>query len=150
MGRGCQGKVDQLTTAERAKDKRLQTIYNTTLEKQNEQRAKQFNKCAICHRDFAKFTAFQDHDHQCCPRRLHEFCGKCNRALLCFGCNKFVVGILERQYVDKVRIEPLVLLARLVAYFEYWNPILKSNGAYAGKPKVKAARKKKATPIRKA
>ena len=96
-----------MTTAERAKDKRLQTIYNTTLEKQNEQRAKQLNKCAICHRDFAKFTAFQDHDHQCCPRRLHEFCGKCNRALLCFGCNKFVVGILERQYVDKVRLEPL-------------------------------------------
>jgi hypothetical protein len=136
---------DQLTSAERAKDKRLRDIYNTTLEAQNEQRAKQGNRCAICRRDFAKFTAFQDHEHKCCPRRLKKFCGRCNRSLLCFSCNKFVVGVLERQSVDGKKLNPLWLLKQIIAYFEYWNPILKAKGCYEEKPKEKTAvsRKKK-------
>jgi hypothetical protein len=134
-----------LTSAERAKDKRLRDIYNTTLEAQNEQRAKQGNRCAICRRDFAKFTAFQDHEHKCCPRRLKKFCGRCNRSLLCFSCNKFVVGVLERQSVDGKKLNPLWLLKQIIAYFEYWNPILKAKGCYEEKPKEKTAvsRKKK-------
>ncbi|GEM_PF-1879901 len=134
-----------MTSAERAKDKRLRDIYNTTLEAQNEQRAKQGNRCAICRRDFAKFTAFQDHEHKCCPRRLKKFCGRCNRSLLCFSCNKFVVGVLERQSVDGKKLNPLWLLKQIIAYFEYWNPILKAKGCYEEKPKEKTAvsRKKK-------
>ena len=132
-----------MNTAERAKDKRLQDIYNTTLEKQNEQRAKQGNKCAICRRDFAKFTAFQDHEHKCCPRRLKKFCGRCNRGLICYPCNKFVVGLLEKQSVDKVLLDPLWLLSQMTKYFEFWNPILKQKGCYEEK-KVTAVRKAKA------
>lgn len=29
-----------------------------------------------------------DHDHACCPTR--PACGKCNRGLLCHGCNRFL------------------------------------------------------------
>jgi Recombination endonuclease VII len=130
-----------MTSAERAKDQRLQKIYKITLEEQNANKASQNNACACCGRDFDHYTAFQDHLHKCCPRRLKEFCGKCNRGLLCYTCNKFVVGILERGQP----LPPLALLARLVAYFEKWEPILKAKGCYDEKPKVKATvrRKKK-------
>lgn len=119
-----------MTSSEKAKDKRLQDIYKITLEQQNKQRAAQGNCCAICSRDFDKFTAFQDHLHACCPRRLKKFCGLCNRALLCFSCNKFVVGILERQSVNGKKIPPLTMLKKLVDYFEKWEPLLKSKGCY--------------------
>src|ERR1019366_4162354 len=92
-----------------AKDRRLQDIYKTTLNQQNAQKDTQKNACAICGRSFIKFTPFQDHEHKCCPRRVKKFCGKCNRGLLCFPCNKFVVGVLERQSIDKVPIPPLVI-----------------------------------------
>ena len=132
-----------MNIAERAKDKRLRDVYNTTLEKQNEQRVKQDNKCAICRRSFERFTAFMDHEHKCCPRRLKKFCGRCNRSLLCFSCNKFVVGLLEKQSVDKVLLDPLWLLSQMTKYFEFWNPILKQKGCYEEK-KVTAVRKAKA------
>src|ERR1035441_4436227 len=94
-----------MTSAERSKDKRLRAIYNTTLEAQNKQRDEQGNACAICKRDFAKFTAFQDHEHKCCPRRKKNFCGKCNRGLICYLCNKWLVGVLEKQARDLSPIE---------------------------------------------
>jgi hypothetical protein len=141
------GERDQLTSTERAKDKRLREIYGgLTLEEQNKQRAKQGNACAMCGRDFSKFTPFQDHEHKCCPRRLKTFCGKCNRGLLCYPCNKFVTGILEKQSINKVLIPPLTLLGKMVEYFEYWNPILTEKGCYDEKPEAKKAvirRKKK-------
>ena len=136
-----------MTSAERAKDKRLRDIYGgLTLEEQNKQRAKQGNACACCGRDFAKFTPFQDHEHKCCPRKLKKFCGKCNRGLLCYCCNKFVVGILERQSVDGKRILVQTLLKKMVAYFDYWVPILTVRGCYLEKEPAKKAdvrRKKK-------
>jgi hypothetical protein len=130
-----------MTSAEKAKDKRLQEIYKITLEVQNSQRELQGNACACCGRSFSKFTAFQDHWHACCPRRLKKFCGKCNRGLLCYPCNKFVVGILERQSVDGKIIPVRELLKRMVEYFEYWEPILKKRGACA-KEKSKKLRGK--------
>src|SRR5208282_1101923 len=131
--------MDSMTSAERAKDKRLRDIYNTTLDAQNKVRAEQKNCCAICGRSFDKFTLFQDHEHACCPRKLKKFCGKCCRGLLCYPCNKFVVGVLEKQSVDKVKIPPLVLLKKMVKYFEHWNPILEEKGCYLEKPEVKKA-----------
>jgi hypothetical protein len=130
----------QLTSAERAKDKRLQTIYNTTLDAQNKQRDEQNNACAICGRDFATFTSFQDHEHKCCPRRLKKFCGKCNRGLICFLCNKWLTGVLERQATRD--LSAIELCQRVIAYLEKWNKILKGRGCYE-KPEVK-----KAAPIR--
>jgi len=65
--------------------------------------------------------------------------------LLCFSCNKFVVGVLERQSVDGKKLNPLWLLKQIIAYFEFWNPILKAKGCYEEKPKEKTpiSRKKK-------
>ena len=131
-----------MTSAERAKDIRLRNIYKMTLEEQNEKRVEQNNACAICGRDFTMFTAFQDHLHACCPRRLKEFCGKCCRGLLCYHCNKFLVGVLERQSVNKVKLDPVFLLKKMIAYYEKWEPILKAKGCYDEKPKVKAAVRK--------
>jgi hypothetical protein len=123
--------MDQLTAAEVAKDRRLRAIYNTTLEAQNVVRTEQGNACAICGRPFATFTAFQDHWHGCCPRRLKRYCGKCNRGLLCFVCNKYVVGVLEKQ-----KFPVIETCKRIIAYFEKWELILKKKGAYAAKPKA--------------
>ena len=133
-----------MTSRERAKDKRLRDVYNTTLEAQNKQRDEQKNSCAICGRDFAHFTPFQDHEHKCCPRRKKKFCGRCNRGLLCFLCNKYVVGVIERQCsANNVKLTPIEFLNRIKEYFEYWNPILKQKGCYEEK-KVTAVRKAKA------
>jgi hypothetical protein len=134
------GRLGQLTSAEKAKDKRLRTIYNMTLEAQNTQKVEQHDACAICGRAFATFTPFQDHDHACCPRRRKEFCGKCNRGLLCYLCNKFLVGVLERQC--KGRMPATELCQRIITYLEKWNRILKEKGAYAAKPKTAKKAKK--------
>ena len=131
-----------MTGRDRAKDKRLRDIYNTTLDAQNEQRAKQKDGCAICGRPFAKFTPFQDHEHKCCPRRLKKYCGRCNRGLLCFLCNKYVVGVIERQCsANNVNMTPLEFLERIKAYLSYWTPILKQKGCYE-KEKATVTRKK--------
>jgi Recombination endonuclease VII len=130
---------ESLTSSERAKDKRLQRIYKMTLDQQKELREEQNNTCAGCGRDFNKYTPFQDHLHKCCPRKLKEFCGKCNRGLLCYLCNKFVVGTLERGQP----LPPLELLARITAYFQKWEPILKARGAYEVKEKSTVRKKKK-------
>ena len=114
-----------MTPQERAKDKRLRDTFNSSLEKFNAKMMEQNCCCAICERPFVAgagsgafnkkvYTPFQDHDHACCPRRLKKFCGLCNRGLLCFGCNKYVVGVIERQ---KVPID------RLVAYLNKWKHI---------------------------
>jgi len=114
-----------MTPQEKAKDKRLQDTYNSSLDKFNATLAEQNYCCAICERPFIAgagsglfnkevYTPFQDHFHGCCPRRLKKFCGACNRGLLCFGCNKYVVGVIERQNVP---------IARLVAYLAKWKHI---------------------------
>jgi hypothetical protein len=136
------GKLGQLTSAEKAKDKRLRVTFNTTLEAQNAVRAEQHNDCGICDRSFVTFTAFQDHDHECCPRRLKTYCGKCCRGLLCFGCNKYLVGVLERQAKGN-KMTAIQLCKRIIAYLEKWGPILKEKGAYAAKPEAKAKKLRK-------
>jgi Recombination endonuclease VII len=131
--------VGKLTSAERAKDKRLKTVYNTTLEAQNAQKAEQGNGCAICGRSFDKFMMFQDHDHKCCPRRLKTFCGKCNRGLLCYLCNKHAVGLIE--WLRKMDIP----LTRVVEYVQTWDAEITKKGGYEPKEKKssKVRRKQK-------
>lgn len=132
------GEVGKLTSKEKAKDKRLRETYNMTLEEHNAKRASQNNKCAICRRDFREFTAFQDHDHRCCPRRLKKFCGKCNRGLLCYLCNKYAVGLIE--WMRKMDIP----MTELVKYLEYWTEEIQRKGGYEPKqtPKKKRTRKR--------
>jgi hypothetical protein len=126
----------KLSSSERAKDKRLQTIYNTTLEKQNAQRDEQKNACAICRRSFAQFTAFQDHDHKCCPRRLKNFCGKCNRGLICYLCNKYAVGLVE--WMRKMDIS----FDKVIEYIKFWDAEIARKGGYAPKEKGKSKKRK--------
>jgi hypothetical protein len=131
-----------LTSAERAKDKRLQKTYKITLEQHNDQLKEQNYECEICGRPFPpkkdekgkSFTAFQDHLHTCCPRRLKEFCGKCNRGLLCFLCNKYLVGVVEKQNLP---------VDKLLEYLIKWEKVLRERGAYEPKLPIKKIRKRK-------
>ena len=113
-------------TPEQSKDKRLRDVYNSSLAKHNALMEEQGHCCAICQRPFIAgagsgefkkdvYTPFQDHDHACCPRRLHKFCGLCNRGLLCYTCNKFVVGVIEKM---KIPVD------RLLAYLQKWAFII--------------------------
>jgi hypothetical protein len=124
--------MDQLSSKDRAKDKRLREIYNTTLEAQNAKRDEQKNACAICRRPFNQFQAYQDHDHKCCPRRLKRFCGLCNRGLLCYLCNKYAVGLLE--WMEKMGIH----IDKVVEYKRFWDAEVVRKGGYAPKEKVKS------------
>ena len=103
----------------KTKDARLRRIYKIGESEFNRVLKSQGNGCAICSRPFPKYMAFQDHYHGCCPRKKKEFCGKCNRGILCYICNKFVVGYMERQ-----KINP----NRLAAYMNKWNKVLTERG----------------------
>ena len=119
-----------MTASEKAKEKRLQTIYKKSLAEFNKQLEEQKYRCACCSRPFPplkdakgkSFTPFNDHDHKCCPRRLKNYCGRCSRGLLCFICNKYVVGVLEKQNVD---------IDKVSAYLKKWKAILTERGCYA-------------------
>lgn len=107
-----------MTSAEKAKDQRLQKIYKRTLAEFEAAKAAQGNKCAICGRSFDEFMAHQDHDHACCPpgrKKQRYYCGKCNRDILCYLCNRWAVGGLE--YCRKVGIDPV----RVLEYVIKWN-----------------------------
>lgn len=45
--------------------------------------------CAICGTDDpGSYHGWcLDHDHACCPQRANRSCGKCDRGVLCVGCN---------------------------------------------------------------
>ncbi len=129
----------ELSKSEKAKDKRLREIYNTTLEAQNAKRQTQNNACAICRRSFGQYQAYQDHDHKCCPRRLHRYCGRCNRGLLCYLCNKYAVGLIE--WMRKMDIP----FDKVVEYIKFWDAEIARKGGYEPKPtKTKSRRKTKA------
>ena len=125
--------MDKLNTSERAQDARLRRIYKKTLADKRREITDQGEGCAICGRPFPKFTANQDHYHGCCPQRLKEYCGRCCRGFLCFICNKYVCGVLEKQKIP---------LDKLVAYFAKWEPILRARGCYEPKEKTGKLRKK--------
>jgi hypothetical protein len=130
------GEARQLTSKERAKDKRLREIYSMSLEDHNAKRDKQNHACAICSRPFRDFTAYQDHDHKCCPRRLKRFCGLCNRGLTCYLCNKYAVGFLEFLMKMNIPIE------NVIAYVKFWDAEIARKGGYAPKAEPKRKRKK--------
>lgn len=124
------------TIEDKQKDQRLRRIYRISLEEQDAMRKYQNNKCAICRRSFDEFMAFQDHDHACCSRKMREYCGKCNRGLLCFLCNKKAIGAVEK--FKKWGIE----LDEIIRYLAYWGDVLKKRGAYEEKGKAKKSPKK--------
>ncbi|PWT76408.1 MAG: hypothetical protein C5B59_06700 [Bacteroidetes bacterium] len=119
------------------KARRLKARYNQTLEQHDALRQEQNNSCALCHRSFDEFLAFQDHDHKCCGHRSGQLCGKCNRGLLCFLCNKRVIGALETIIKFKGNVEAAL------EYIRSWDAKLKERGAYEGKKKKKLRKKQK-------
>jgi len=128
-----------LTPSEKAKDRRLQSIYKISLAEFEVKKAAQGNKCAICGRSFDEFMAHQDHDHACCPpgrKKQREYCGKCNRDILCYLCNRWAVGGME--YCRKVGIDP----AKVLAYVIKWEMKSLERGNGATKEKTAKLRKK--------
>lgn len=75
--------------------KALRELYKTTKEWFDYKLEKQQGHCALCpatnQSDSGKRLSV-DHNHNCCPGK--RACGKCNRGLLCFNCNK-KLGMLE-------------------------------------------------------
>jgi hypothetical protein len=115
--------------------------YQQTLEEHNAKRTDQTNACAICRRPFSQYQAYQDHDHKCCarPRKKEgRYCGKCNRGLLCFLCNKKAVAWLEQLAKWGIDIE------KVLEYIRFWTREITLKGGYASKaPKAKTPRKRK-------
>lgn len=128
-----------MTSKEAARDKRLRYVYNESLEEFNKKMEEQDFKCPLCGRLFSQFQPYQDHDHKCCPRRLKRFCGKCNRGLLCFICNKYAMGVIEKLS----NLEQPVDFEKVLAYIKEWNEKIKAKGGYAPKaePKKKKAKR---------
>lgn len=126
-----------MTKTEKQKDARLRKIYKMSLKQYNHQLEMQGHKCAICGRPFPEFMAFVDHFHGHCPRRLKEYCGLCTRGLLCFSCNKYLVGVVEKQKFGG--ITPVEYLERAATYLKYWNTVHLKRGVYA-KEKASAIR----------
>jgi hypothetical protein len=87
---------------EKAKDLRLKRTYNLTLRQYNLMLKKQKGVCAICGNPPKKISLAVDHDHLCCKKP--PTCGKCTRGLLCFRCNKMVLGRLERFKAQLINI----------------------------------------------
>jgi hypothetical protein len=58
--------------------------HGLTQEQYDAKKAKQDNRCAVCHKEF-EGTPHIDHNHACCPPL--RSCDKCRRGLLCEDCN---------------------------------------------------------------
>lgn len=50
--------------------------------------------CAVCRVMAVGRRLCIDHDHACCPGNTRS-CGKCNRGLLCIGCNTALGGMRD-------------------------------------------------------
>lgn len=86
-----------MTAAERAKDRYLRRKYGITFKKFSNMLVAQDGKCAICRRQFyeqqgTKRRPQVDHNHKT---------GKV-RGLLCYYCNKFLVGRHTFQTIKPV------------------------------------------------
>lgn len=143
MGEGSLGEVRKLTTAEVARDRRLRDIYKMSLEEFNAKMKEQGNACVLCGRPFPEFQPYQDHDHNCCAagRKVQrKYCGKCNRGLLCFLCNKYAIGLMEKMNPPNSKY--VMDFVKAVAYLKSWTEIIKSKGGYEPKAKAKRSSKK--------
>ena len=80
--------------AEKNKDKRAansrKSAYGITPEQYEAKMLKQNGKCAICSKTLVRPSL--DHNHACCPGK--KACGRCNRGILCQGCNT-ILGLAQ-------------------------------------------------------
>lgn len=128
--------MGQLATKDALKDRRLRDIYKMSLEEYNQRLADQGNKCILCSRPFPEFQSYLDHDHFCCAvgRKVQKkYCGKCNRGLLCFLCNKYAIGLMEKMNPPNSKYKMDFIKA--VEYLKGWTEVIKSKGGYVPKEK---------------
>lgn len=92
-----------MTTKERKEDKRLRKLYGVSLSWRKRQERKQNNRCAICTRPPKRLALALDHNHATLKVR----------GLLCFTCNRKIIGMIER-----FRINPVMILK----YFQDYDP----------------------------
>lgn len=102
--------------------KNLLRKFKMTREQWDKQMKAQNNGCAICRRDFNEYNAYLDHAHSCCApgKKKKEYCGRCNRGILCYLCNRKVVGAIENWI--KWEINPFDALAYLIRYGVTYAP----------------------------
>ena len=128
----------KMTPSEKARDARLRRIYKKTLAESKAELAEQGGGCAICGRSAKQFIMNQDHWHGCCAAKRKDknkdYCGKCCRGQLCFLCNKYVIGVLERQ-----KLPAIELVEKILAYLKKWDVILKERGVCKRKKQSRIA-----------
>jgi hypothetical protein len=90
--------------------KALRELYKTTKEWYDSKLAEQYGHCALC--DALQQTEkgegkrlSVDHDHSCCPNK--HACGKCNRGLLCFNCNKRLAAL--EAFLEDAMVFPYLI-----------------------------------------
>lgn len=104
--------------SQKAHTKRVQSVYSISGEEYAALYESQGGRCYVCQR--ANGTAKRlsvDHDHSCCDGPTS--CGKCVRSLLCYSCNRGVIGHLRddidalKRAIEVIRDKPAqaVLLA---------------------------------------
>lgn len=84
------------------RDLYLRRKYNKDLAWYNQTLYDQGGGCAICGRRPTNKSLAVDHDHRCCSGKTS--CGRCVRGLLCWICNKKIVGMIERWNVNPQKI----------------------------------------------
>ena len=91
----------------------LKYRYKLSLDGYERMLSEQGGVCAVCKRppEFGRVLSV-DHDHGCCPVKK-KACGKCNRGLLCHGCNQ-ALGLFR---------EDSTALRNAVEYIEKWRTV---------------------------
>lgn len=106
--------------------KALKELYKTTKEWYDNKLAEQGGTCALCpslrQASRSEKRLSVDHNHAHCPGK--RACGKCNRGLLCFNCNKRL-GHLEALRKEAITIIPErgTWLERAVEYIQKYEEI---------------------------
>jgi hypothetical protein len=106
--------------------KALKELYKTTKEWYDAKLLEQNNHCALCPATQQSASGKRlsvDHDHDCCPTK--RACGKCNRGLLCFNCNKRLGHLEAFLYESFHRPEPYdgTWLERALKYLDSYKRI---------------------------
>lgn len=84
--------------------KALKELYKTTKEWYDSKLAEQGGHCALCPATSSGPVRLSvDHNHRCCKNK--RTCGKCNRGILCFNCNK-LLGHLETFLEQSTSVVP--------------------------------------------
>jgi len=87
-------------------ERRLEKLYNITVEEWNELAKNGCNVCGAPTGSSSDRNLHTDHDHNCCPGV--KSCGKCIRGVVCNRCNtalgRYDKGTLRQDYPNREKI----------------------------------------------